>query len=130
MNRRVTTALFIYGSWLFLVGVVGFLSNPEKAKTALMSGGLFGSLSLLWGVLIHKGVRWAIDAAMGMTAFVTMVFTWRAWVSWSAVLQGQSEKMIAALLISALWLASVIVLPILWRSARHGGGFFNRTLDQ
>ena len=42
--------------YLIVMGLVGYLSNPEKAKTALMSGGTFGALSILWGVLGARGV--------------------------------------------------------------------------
>ena len=116
MISRISTVLFAYGGWLFLVGVIGFLSNPDKAKTALISGGLFGSISALWGLLVRKGVPWAVPAALGTVSFVTVAFTWRAWVSWAAYLQGQSEKLVPAGLITALWIASVIVLPILWKA--------------
>jgi uncharacterized membrane protein (UPF0136 family) len=120
MNRKISTILFAYGVWLFLVGVIGFLSNPEKAKTALMSGGLFGSLSVAWGALMRKGVSWALPAALATTGFMVLVFTWRAWVSWSAVLQGNSEKLVAACLITGLWAASVIVFPCLWKARQTG----------
>ncbi len=117
MNLNISRTLFYYGAWLFLIGVAGYLSNPEKAKTALMSGGFFGSLSILWGALTRKGMFWALNAAVATTGFITVVFTWRAWVSWSAVMNGQSEKLMAAVLISALWIASALVLPYLCKAA-------------
>jgi uncharacterized membrane protein (UPF0136 family) len=118
MFRDISKVLIVYGGWLLLIGVLGFLSNPEKAKTALMSGGTFGSLTIVWAILIRQGKLWALNAAIATTTLMVVAFTWRAWASWSAVMGGNSEKMVAAILITGLWLASVIVLPLLFRSSR------------
>jgi uncharacterized membrane protein (UPF0136 family) len=103
-----------YGVFLAAVGVIGFLSNPEKAATALLSGGTFGALSILWGALLRRGLGWARWAARTMTAFLTAVFTWRATVSWLAVQDGQSEKLVAAGLITAMLAASTLTLFVLF----------------
>ncbi len=108
--------LIFYGTFLIFVGVVGYLSNPEKAKTALLSGGLFGGLSILWGVLIVKGFAWSRKAALITTGFLTLVFTWRATVGWLAVLGGNSEKLFTAFLISLMLVASVAMLGFFCRS--------------
>jgi len=50
MNTKAAGYLIFYGGLLVLAGLAGYLSNPEKAKTALISGGTFGALSILWGV--------------------------------------------------------------------------------
>lgn len=50
MNSKTAGYLIFYGAFLIFMGLLGYLSNPEKAKTALMSGGTFGVLSILWGV--------------------------------------------------------------------------------
>lgn len=107
-----------YGAFLVGIGVIGYLSNPEKAATALISGGTFGALSVVWGALLRRGLGWARWAARAMTAFLTAVFTWRATVSWMAVLGGQPEKTVAAALITAMLAASVVTLVVLFvRSA-------------
>jgi uncharacterized membrane protein (UPF0136 family) len=31
-----------------VIGLIGYFSNPEKARTALISGGTFGTLSIIW----------------------------------------------------------------------------------
>ena len=36
-----------YGLFLISMGLAGYASNPDKAKTALMSGGTFGAFSIL-----------------------------------------------------------------------------------
>lgn len=116
MPQRLGAWLLGYGAFLVAVGVVGYLSNPEKAATALASGGTFGGLSLAWGLLLRSGRGWARSAALATTGLLTLVFTWRATVSWLAVLGGQPEKLVAAALITAMLLASVMTLVVLVRA--------------
>ena len=63
MNAATWKYVIGYGVFLIVIGLLGFASNPEKAKTALMSGGLFGTLSIIWGGLMAKGIAWGRYAA-------------------------------------------------------------------
>ncbi len=110
IHSKLARWLVLYGVFLIFAGVVGYLSNPEKAKTALLSGGTFGALSILWGVLIAKGFSWSRKAALITTGFLSLVFTWRATVGWLAVLDGNSNKLFTAFLISLMLVASVSML--------------------
>ncbi len=110
MNTKIAGYLILYGVFLFVMGLLGYWSNPEKAKTALMSGGTFGALSILWGVLGARGIRWSLLAAFVTTGLLTLVFAWRASVGWMAVLDGKSEKLFAAALITAMLTGSVLML--------------------
>ena len=114
-NRTVA-----YGLFLMLVGVVGFLSNPLQAKTALLSGGTFGGLSILWGMLMKRGSAWAPRAAVATTLMLSVVFLWRASATWMKVLNGNPAKTFAAGLITAMLLASLALLPSLFRLNRSG----------
>jgi uncharacterized membrane protein (UPF0136 family) len=118
MAPRLGTWLLGYGAFLVAVGVLGYLSNPEKAATALLSGGTFGALSAAWGFLLRSGRGWARPAAIATTGFLTLVFTWRSTASWLAVLGGRPEKLVAAALITAMLLGSVVTLVVLARGAR------------
>ena len=118
MNTKTAGYLILYGGFLIVLGLLGYLSNPEKAKTALMSGGTFGALSILWGVLGARGVRWSLPAAIGTTGLLALVFAWRASVGWLAVLDGKSEKLFAAILITLMLAASAAMLPMLFRSLK------------
>ena len=120
MNTKTAGYLIIYGAFLILAGLAGYLSNPEKAKTALMSGGTFGALSILWGVLGARGVRWSLPAAIVTIGLLALVFAWRASVGWLAVLDGKSEKLFAASLITAMLAGSVVLLPALMRARKAG----------
>jgi len=116
-----------YGAFLVAAGVAGFLSNPEKAATALLSGGTFGALSMAWGLLLRRGRRWALQAALATTGLLTLVFAWRATASWLAHLGGQPGKLVAAALITAMLAASMATLARLARGdaperAPRGGG--------
>lgn len=98
-----------YGLFLIACGLAGYFSNPEKAKTALISGGTFGVLSILWGVLMARGAAWGRWAAMVTSGFLVAVFVWRASVSWLAVADGATEKRFAAVIISMMGIASIVI---------------------
>jgi len=120
MAHRLGTWLLGYGAFLVAVGALGYLSNPEKAMTALISGGTFGALSAAWGFLLRSGRGWARSAAIATTGFLTLVFTWRSLASWLAVFGGHPEKQVAAALITAMLLASVVTLVVLVRGGIPG----------
>lgn len=103
-----------FGIFLILCGVAGYLSNPEAAKTALLSGGTFGGLSALWGVLMWKGCGWARVAAWVSTIVLAAAFTWRSIAGWMAYAAGE-PKLFAASLITLMLVASLASLVVLWR---------------
>ncbi len=107
-----------FGAFLIVCGLLGYLSNPEKAKTALISGGTFGLLSAAWGFWMLKGGgRLAWGAALATTLLLVGAFSWRATASWQAFAAGE-PKLIAALLISAMWVGAVASLAALWKGRR------------
>ena len=119
MTHRLGNWLLAYGAFLIAIGVVGYLSNPEKAATALISGGTFGALSIAWGFLLRTGRAWARTGAIATTGFLALVFTWRSIASWLAFVNGQAGKLVAASLITAMLVASVVTLLVLLRGARE-----------
>lgn len=116
MNHKLSKILIIYGAFLILAGVAGFLSNPEKAKTALISGGTFGTLSIVWGVLALRQVGWSLKAGLITTGFLTFIFAWRSAATWQAYIGGNTEKLFAAFLISSMLAASILVLFAFFKS--------------
>ncbi len=119
MTPRLGTWLVGYGAFLIAVGVAGYLSNPEKAATALLSGGTFGALSIAWGLLLRRGRAWAGTAALVTTGLLSLVFAWRATAGWLAVSGGHPEKRVAAALVTAMLVASVATAVVLWRGMRR-----------
>lgn len=99
-----------YGVFLFLCGLAGYLSNPAAAKTALISGSVFGGLSVVWGLLLGKGLGkglgWAKWAALATTLMLCAVFSWRSFASWQKVMDGE-PKAFAASLITLMLLGSL-----------------------
>ena len=119
-ERHEILRTLVYRFWNFFVcGVAGFLSNPAGAKTALISGGTFGFLSALSGVLMSRGIGWAWMAALGCTGFLAAVFTWRAAAGWMAYSTGQ-PKLFAASLITLMLAGSLISIGVLVKN-RHRG---------
>lgn len=106
-----------FGLFLMLCGAAGYLSNPEGAKTALISGGTFGGLSALWGVLLLCGFGWARMAAWVSTLILVAAFAWRSTVGWLAVGAGE-PKLFAASLITLMLLASLTTIAVLRRTPR------------
>jgi hypothetical protein len=100
-----------YGVFVFTMGVLGYLSNPEKAATALKSGGMVAGLSVVWAMGWWGQRRWALFGAAATLGLVGLAFIWRSSVSWLAYFSGESQKLTAALLITAMLVATVVVLP-------------------
>lgn len=119
--KPIARALCAYGAFLILAGLVGFLSNPEKAKTALLSGGTFGLLSLGLGWLALRGWRPAQRFAVGLAGFLGAVFVWRATVTWLAVADGQPEKRVAAVIITAMLAGTLWLIAFLTQARRRVG---------
>lgn len=111
-----------YGLFLIACGLAGYLSNPERAKTALISGGTFGALSILWGALMALGVKSSRWAAVVTSGFLVAVFVWRASVSWLAVADGATEKRFAASLITLMGAASIAICIRLLPGRPRGDG--------
>lgn len=115
MKANLGNAMMAYGLFLIAIGAAGYLSNPEKAATALMSGGIYGALSILWGWLMSRGVGWSHWAATATTTLLLIVFAWRAIVSWMAFAGGASEKLTAAILITLMGAASLAMAAALFK---------------
>jgi uncharacterized membrane protein (UPF0136 family) len=104
-----------FGLFLIACGVAGFLSNPSAAKTALLSGGTFGTLCILCGVLMRRGIGAAGFAAWAITLLLCAAFAWRATVGWLAVANGE-PKLFAASLISLMLCGAIASLVVLVRT--------------
>jgi len=100
-----------YGAVVLSMGIIGYLSNPEKAATALKSGGMVAGLAVVWATGWIFQFRWALFGAAATLGLVGVAFVWRSTVSWMAYFSGESQKLTAALLITAMLLATVVVLP-------------------
>jgi uncharacterized membrane protein (UPF0136 family) len=120
-NGKTADYLVVFGIFLILLGVIGYMTHPEKAHTALIFGGGFGALWMLWGILSAKGVRWSWPAALATTALLLMACVWRASLSWLAVASGQAETVFASIIITLMFAVSASMLFLLLRGRKTGG---------
>ena len=113
----IRTFLFL-GLFLILAGLLGYLSNPAGAKTALISGGTFGSLFLLCSAALR--LRWMLVrwVGLGLIALLIPVFIWRSSASWMAFAEGDASKLVAALLISSMLVACAVAGGIVFSRRR------------
>lgn len=124
MKNPLSPWLIRYGLFLVSVGIVAVMYDPKSgqfgfnpaAKTALMSGGICGGLSLAWGWLLGRGFQWARVAAMISGSLFLAAFTWRSIAGWMAFAGGQSEKWFASTLITSMWAATLVLLIMLVRN--------------
>jgi len=116
MNTQTSGYMVVFGVFLILLGVAGYMTHPEKAHTALISGGGFGALSILWGILGAKGVRLSLPAALVTAALLGVACVWRGTLGWVAVSQGESAKLLPSILITMMLAMSVTLLTMLRKS--------------
>lgn len=119
MNIQTAGYLAIFGILLVLLGLVGYVTHPETARTALVFGGGFGALWMLLGMLSDKGRRWIWPAALSTTTLLVVGGAWRGSLSWLAVANGQSEKVFASVLITMTLAVSVTMLFLLLRDRKR-----------
>lgn len=108
-NRQLGFWVVGYGVFLGVIGLLGYASNPAAAKTALISGGTFGTLNVLFGLGLLRGIgvlRWV---ALAVAIVLSGIFVWRSSASWMAYADGE-PKLLAALLISSMLAASLVIV--------------------
>ena len=75
----------------------------------------------LLGVLIYrKGQQWGLVAALITLVLVTVAFVWRAIVSWISYFEGNTDKLIGAVLITAMLTAGLLLLPRIIAGLKKG----------
>lgn len=124
MKQTLNVWLIRYGLFLMGVAVVAVMYIPKTgqiafnpaAKTALISGGICGGLSILWGVLLGRGNAWARTAAIVSSLVFLAAFTWRSIAGWMAFAGGQAEKWYASTLITCMCIATVALVALLIRN--------------
>ncbi len=103
-----------FGVFLFVSGVLGYASNPEGAKTALLTGSFFGAINFGIGLGLMWQQLWLRFAALAVTLLLITAFSWRATVGWQEVASGE-PKLFAASLISLMLVGAVLTLIQLLR---------------
>lgn len=121
MNHNMLPALlYFYGSFLITCGIVSVIFIGLKAKTALISGGLSGCISLLIGYLISAEVAVARPAGIFVSLALFCVFSWRSTKTLFRIFEIQQSpahdelkgKGIAFLIISLMAVVSMFVFAL------------------
>ena len=103
MNKKIFS---IYGAFLIAMGLVGFLLT--HAKSALISGLASGAIMFALSFFVDKTVVDYISKAL--TTIFLGVFTWRFSLALGAVLGGNAEKLVPAVILGAMALMSLATL--------------------
>ncbi len=118
-NHILFSTLCFYGLFLICCGIVAVIFIGFKAKTALISGGLSGTMSLVLAFLIRNEITGAWIAGLLVNLALIVVFAWRATATLFRIFEMIPEshpelkgKGIAFLIISAMCIVSVFVLAL------------------
>jgi hypothetical protein len=112
MTERISTGLILYGLTLLILGFVGYLSNPQKAKTSLFSGGGMGVLSILLGYFSKLPL--VLPISFILIILFSLMLMWRAVITWKLVQAGNKNKLFAASLLSIMLFISLLTLGYLY----------------
>jgi hypothetical protein len=117
--QHITYLLYFYGTFLITCGIVSVTFIGSKAKTALISGGTSGIISLVTGHLVSIGIPGARLAGIMLTLALLIVFSWRSTKTLFKIFElipsASSElkgKGIAFLIISFMAVVSIVVLML------------------
>jgi hypothetical protein len=109
----MNTLLLFYGFFLIICGIAAIIFIGGKAKTALLSGGSFGALSIICGYFFAYHSVFAI-AGLIISSFLFVIFSWRATKTFLVLItyiqtenKDANLKAIAFLIISLMTVASL-----------------------
>jgi hypothetical protein len=115
----IANLMVFYGLFLILCGIISVIFIGMKAKTALISGGSSGALSLLFAWYMDQMQTWAFIAGIILTLGLSIVFAWRATktlFSLFDMIKDQSPELkgkgIAFLIISLMCVVSVFTFTL------------------
>jgi hypothetical protein len=116
----ITQLLAFYGLFLIACGIISVIFIGSKAKTALMSGGMSGVLSLSIAYFLSIGVVGAVWAGLIVSFALFIVFAWRSTKTLFKIFELISSsnreelegKGIAFLIISLMAVVSIFVFTL------------------
>jgi hypothetical protein len=119
ISQHLPQILACYGVFLIGCGITAVIFIGLKAKTALLSGGMSGTLSILIAWLISRQMQGAEIAGLLLSLALFIVFSWRATKTLHGIFdmlsaghEGLKGKGIAFLIISLMAVISFIVFGI------------------
>jgi len=119
MNESLSSILIFYGLFLIACGIASVIFIGLKAKTALISGGTSGAISLTIAYLFTHGFGWFWPAGIFFSFALFIVFSWRATKTLFSVFDmiksnhpDLKSKGIAFLIISLMAVVSITVIGL------------------
>ncbi len=108
----MAAVLWGYAGIMMVLGLIGFLSNPEKAISALIVGlsalVLFGGL----GVAVKRRKMWSMRLSMGLLVLYVIALSLKVTSLWQSVLAGTPDKLLASVLVSLMLVASLAMVGL------------------
>ncbi|MBL7997349.1 MAG: hypothetical protein JNL32_01805 [Candidatus Kapabacteria bacterium] len=120
VNHKIGTYLLAYSVFLFIAGITGYLMNPDHAITSL-AGGTAGAVFIAaLSRLYRKNILWAQSGVHAILAVFSLTFLWRGATQWWIVIaHGTTEKTGIALLLTALFVVSLLLGVLIVRLRRN-----------
>jgi hypothetical protein len=116
ISQLLVQILACYGVFLIGCGITAVVFIGLKAKTALLSGGMSGTLSILIAWLISRNINGAELAGLVLSFALFIVFSWRATKTLHGIFEmipsaheGLKGKGIAFLIIGLMAVVSLMV---------------------
>jgi hypothetical protein len=116
-HQILINILSFYGCFLITCGVVSVIFIGKRAKTALLSGGISGFISLSVAFLISQKVSGAEIAGFLVPTILFVVFSWRSTQTLFSLAEMIAKahedlkmKGIAFMIISLMAVVSLVVL--------------------
>lgn len=116
MDQYLISILVFYGFFLIICGITAVIFIGIKAKTALLSGGFSGCISIVIAYLISQKIPYGPLAGMFISLALFGVFSWRSTKTLFSIfklIQTSHEdlngKGIAFLIISLMAIVSLMV---------------------
>jgi hypothetical protein len=111
--------LYFYGIFLITCGIVSVIFIGMKAKTALASGGLSGTIAIIIAYLTSSHPDGTRIAGIALASALFIVFSWRSTKTLHKIFELIPEKHpdlngkgIAFLIISLMAVVSIVVLAL------------------
>jgi hypothetical protein len=118
-NQVTINTLIFYGLFLIICGIVSVVFIGPKAKTALMSGGMSGCMSLFISFLVVKNYKMASYLGIALSFMLFCVFSWRCTKTLYRLFEmlpvshpELKQKGIAFLIIGLMAIVSIVVLIV------------------
>jgi uncharacterized membrane protein (UPF0136 family) len=118
MSKRLGVLVMAYAAFLLICGCIGWLLPTKNSGVSLLSGLVFGTITLLFGLGIFRQQLWTLPATVGAVGVFTCTFVWRAIIQWLAVSKGDSEFIGVAVMLTVMIASSAVVLRMLLQQFR------------